>query len=155
MPLPPYRTGEPYRLGIFLLGAYQEILGDMHNLFGDTAAVNVELSADGGYRLVEPTRGDTVADVLRYVRYEPAALLAACGEKSRSPISIRNDAPPVWRSWKPPWRTIRIWNPGGMMLASANPRRVVAALPTRCRVLACWLAPASAPPWPGRDRCQA
>ena len=81
LPLPPYRTGEPYRLGIFLLGAYQEILGDMHNLFGDTAAVNVELSADGGYRLVEPTRGDTVADVLRYVRYEPAALLAACGEK--------------------------------------------------------------------------
>ena len=81
LPLPPYRTGEPYRLGIFLLGAYQEILGDMHNLFGDTAAVNVELSADAGYRLVEPTRGDTVADVLRYVRYEPAALLAACGEK--------------------------------------------------------------------------
>ncbi len=81
LPLPPYRTGEPYRLGIFLLGAYQEILGDMHNLFGDTAAVNVELSADGGYRLVEPTRGDTVADVLRYVHYEPAALLAACGEK--------------------------------------------------------------------------
>ena len=42
---------------------------------------DMELSADGGYRLVEPTRGDTVADVLRYVRYEPAALLAACGEK--------------------------------------------------------------------------
>ncbi len=81
LPLPPYRAGQPYLLGIFLLGAYQEILGDMHNLFGDTAAVNVELSEEGGYRLVEPTHGDTVADLLRYVRFEPEALLAAYREK--------------------------------------------------------------------------
>ncbi|HHW76783.1 MAG TPA: biosynthetic arginine decarboxylase, partial [Xanthomonadaceae bacterium] len=51
LPLPPWRADEPCLLGIFLLGAYQEILGDMHNLFGDTAAVNVELREDGGYRL--------------------------------------------------------------------------------------------------------
>jgi arginine decarboxylase len=77
LPLPPAPVGEPCRLAIFLLGAYQEILGDMHNLFGDTAAVNVELSEEGGYRLVEPTQGDTVADLLRYVRFEPEDLRAA------------------------------------------------------------------------------
>ena len=81
LPLPPYRQGEPYLLGIFLLGAYQEILGDMHNLFGDTDAVNVELTEDGGYRLVEPEHGDTVADLLRYVRFEPESLLAAYRDK--------------------------------------------------------------------------
>lgn len=76
LPLPPRQAGEPCRLGIFLLGAYQEILGDMHNLFGDTASVNVVLGEDGGYRLVEPARGDTVADLLRYVRFEPEELRA-------------------------------------------------------------------------------
>ena len=80
LPLPPYRAGEPYLLGIFLLGAYQEILGDMHNLFGDTASVNVELGEDGGHRLVEPAHGDTVADLLRYVRFDPDTLRAAYRE---------------------------------------------------------------------------
>jgi arginine decarboxylase len=63
LPLPPYRSGEPYLLGIFLVGAYQEILGDMHNLFGDTDSVNVTVDADG-FRLSGPARGDTVASVL-------------------------------------------------------------------------------------------
>ncbi|MFO1372714.1 MAG: biosynthetic arginine decarboxylase [Candidatus Competibacteraceae bacterium] len=81
LPLPPYRVGEPYRLGIFLLGAYQEILGDMHNLFGDTAAVNVELKEDGSYQLLEPAHGDTVTDLLRYVRFEPDTLRVAYREK--------------------------------------------------------------------------
>jgi len=81
LPLPPYRPGEPYLLGIFLVGAYQEILGDMHNLFGDTDAVNVELTEEGGYRLVEPEHGDTVADLLRYVHFEPELLLAAYQDK--------------------------------------------------------------------------
>ncbi|MFZ1860741.1 MAG: biosynthetic arginine decarboxylase [Candidatus Competibacter sp.] len=80
LPLPPYQAGEPYLLGIFLLGAYQEILGDMHNLFGDTASINVEL-IESGHRLVEPAQGDTVADLLRYLRFEPEALLAAYREK--------------------------------------------------------------------------
>ena len=57
LPLHEVREDEPYLLGIFLIGAYQEILGDMHNLFGDTDAVNVELTADGCYRLVEPRHG--------------------------------------------------------------------------------------------------
>jgi arginine decarboxylase len=80
LPLPPYHKGEPYLLGIFLLGAYQEILGDMHNLFGDTDAVNVELTEDG-HRLVDPQHGDTVADLLRYVHFEPEVLQAAYQEK--------------------------------------------------------------------------
>lgn len=81
LPLPPAQGDQPYLLGIFLVGAYQEILGDMHNLFGDTAAINVELVEGGGYRLVEPSQGDTVADLLRYVRFEPEALRAAYREK--------------------------------------------------------------------------
>jgi arginine decarboxylase len=81
LPLPPYRPQEPYLLGIFLVGAYQEILGDMHNLFGDTDAVNVELDAGGGYRLVEPEHGDTVSDLLRYVHFEPETLLTAYRHK--------------------------------------------------------------------------
>jgi arginine decarboxylase len=81
LPLHALRAGEPYLLGIFLIGAYQEILGDMHNLFGDTDAVNVELTADGGYRLVEPRHGDTVEELLRYVEFDPAQLLARYRDK--------------------------------------------------------------------------
>ncbi|MEM6459049.1 MAG: biosynthetic arginine decarboxylase [Planctomycetota bacterium] len=66
--------GQPYHLGVFLVGAYQETLGDLHNLFGDTDAVHVALDPDGGYRIEEVVRGDTVADVLRYVQYDPDAL---------------------------------------------------------------------------------
>ena len=68
---------EPYLLGIFMVGAYQEILGDMHNLFGDTDAVNVEPDAEGGYRLGRIQQGDTVAGVLRYVNFDPAQLRGA------------------------------------------------------------------------------
>ncbi len=63
---PPF-DHEPYLIGIFLLGAYQEILGDMHNLFGDTASVNVELLPDGNYQITEIHQGDSVADLLDYV----------------------------------------------------------------------------------------
>ena len=75
LPLHAPRDGEPYWLGIFLLGAYQEILGDMHNLFGDTNAVDVRLDADGHHQLAHIQHGDTVAAVLRHVHFEPAWLL--------------------------------------------------------------------------------
>ena len=75
LPVHDRRAGEPYLLGFFLLGAYQEILGDMHNLFGDTDAVNVELTAEGGYRLRQPRHGDTVDELLRYVEVQPGPLL--------------------------------------------------------------------------------
>jgi arginine decarboxylase len=81
LPLHAVRKGEPYLLGVFLVGAYQEILGDMHNLFGDTDAVNVELQDDGGYRLVAPQRGDTVDELLRYVHFDTDDLLAAYRRK--------------------------------------------------------------------------
>jgi arginine decarboxylase len=77
LPLPEYELNKSYFLGIFLIGAYQEILGDMHNLFGDTDSVHVELTQDGGYRLIQPEHGDTVADVLRYVHFEPEELLVS------------------------------------------------------------------------------
>lgn len=76
LPLPPYDPEAPYYLGIFMVGAYQEILGDMHNLFGDSDSVHVELT-DKGYELVEPHEGDTVDDVLRYVHINGEDMLSS------------------------------------------------------------------------------
>jgi arginine decarboxylase len=69
MPLHPLRPGEAYRLGFFLVGAYQEILGDIHNLFGDTDAIEVRLTADG-YAIAQQRRGDTADVMLDYVGYK-------------------------------------------------------------------------------------
>lgn len=61
---------DPYYLGIFLVGAYQEILGDLHNLLGDTHAVHISVAEDGDWRLEEVIEGDTVREVLSYVQFE-------------------------------------------------------------------------------------
>jgi arginine decarboxylase len=61
--------GRPYYLGVFLVGAYQEILGDLHNLFGDTNAVHVSLD-ESGYRIEHVVEGDSVTEVLGYVQYQ-------------------------------------------------------------------------------------
>src|SRR6185436_19098814 len=66
--LHPY-NGQPYYMGVFLVGAYQEILGDLHNLFGDTNAVHIALD-DGGYRIDHVVEGDSVTEVLGYVQYQ-------------------------------------------------------------------------------------
>ena len=63
-----------YYIGVFLVGAYQEILGDLHNLFGDTDAVHVHLDEAGGYTVEDVVEGDQVSDVLRYVQYDERAL---------------------------------------------------------------------------------
>ena len=63
-------TGQPYYLGAFLLGAYQEILGDLHNLFGDTNAVHVSLDENNHLNIDEVIKGDTVREVLAYVQYK-------------------------------------------------------------------------------------
>jgi arginine decarboxylase len=68
-------------MGFFMTGAYQEILGDMHNLFGDTHSVDVHGNEGGGYTISDPIRGDTVAKVLQYVNFEPTALIAAYERK--------------------------------------------------------------------------
>ncbi|MCH5376518.1 MAG: biosynthetic arginine decarboxylase, partial [Planctomycetes bacterium] len=74
--LPVHRfDGSPYMLGACLLGAYQEILGDLHNLFGDTNAVHVDLTEDGEILLESIIRGDTVNEVLEYVQYKDRDLL--------------------------------------------------------------------------------
>jgi arginine decarboxylase len=74
--LPLHRfNGQPYYLGAFLLGAYQEILGDLHNLFGDTNAVHVSLSESGEVILDTVVRGDTVREVLDYVQFSSKVLL--------------------------------------------------------------------------------
>ncbi|HEX3871774.1 MAG TPA: arginine decarboxylase, partial [Pirellulales bacterium] len=69
LPLHPF-NGEPYYLGAFLLGAYQEILGDMHNLFGDTNAVHVSLDDRGNVVLETVIKGDTVREALEYVEFD-------------------------------------------------------------------------------------
>lgn len=79
--LHPVLAGEPYLLGIFLTGAYQEILGDLHNLFGDTNAVHVEMTEEGGYAVTDLVHGDTVTEVLNYVQFHASDLLAAFRRK--------------------------------------------------------------------------
>jgi len=69
LPLMPHDPNNPYLLGIFLVGAYQEILGDMHNLFGDTNSIHVELQHDGSYKLTNEMEGDTVEVSLNYVDF--------------------------------------------------------------------------------------
>jgi arginine decarboxylase len=68
-------TGEPYYLGAFLIGAYQEILGDLHNLFGDTSAVHVSIADDGQPQIDAVVHGDTVREVLQYVQFDAKSLL--------------------------------------------------------------------------------
>ncbi len=70
-----FRDGEPYMLGVFLTGAYQEILGDLHNLFGDTNAVHIRLAPSGGYEVTDLVHGDTVTEVLNYVQFRASDLL--------------------------------------------------------------------------------
>ena len=76
LPLHEVKAEEHYYIGVFLVGAYQEILGNMHNLFGDTNAVHLSVSEDGkGYNIDQVIDGETVADVLEYVQYEPKKLV--------------------------------------------------------------------------------
>jgi arginine decarboxylase len=77
-------NGEPYFLGAFLVGAYQEILGDLHNLFGDTNAVHVLLDANGAVTLDAVIRGDTVREVLDYVQFKSTEL----AERFRRDVEI-------------------------------------------------------------------
>ena len=70
------KPGEPYYIGVFLVGAYQEILGDMHNLFGDTNAVHIKIKGDK-YVIDKIIEGETVADVLEYVQFNPKRMARA------------------------------------------------------------------------------
>ncbi|MCQ4348308.1 arginine decarboxylase [Pseudomonas stutzeri] len=81
LPVHELREGEDYLLGVFLVGAYQEILGDMHNLFGDTDSVNVYQRPDGSVFHAGIETHDTIEDLLRYVHLEPAELMSLYREK--------------------------------------------------------------------------
>lgn len=74
LPVHTFRKGEPYMLAAFLVGAYQETLGDLHNLFGDTNVVSVRVDEDDDIEYVEEVAGDSVGDVLSYVEYRPEQL---------------------------------------------------------------------------------
>ena len=86
LPLHEIKNGDDYYLGVFLVGAYQETLGDLHNLFGDTNIVSVRINPDGHYDLVKEIRGDSVADVLSYVEYEPKDMLVRFREKAEEAV---------------------------------------------------------------------
>ena len=74
LPLPEWTTDDERWLGFFLVGAYQEILGDLHNLFGDTDSVDAALGPDGEWQLSNAQAGDTVAEVLAYVNFDARVL---------------------------------------------------------------------------------
>lgn len=74
LPLHPLRDNEEYYLGVFLVGAYQETLGDLHNLFGDTNVVSVRVNEDGSFDFIREFHGDSIADVLSYVEYNPKTM---------------------------------------------------------------------------------
>jgi arginine decarboxylase len=75
LPVPSWEANSPYLLGFFLVGAYQEILGDLHNLFGDTDTVVARMDRTGRVHIEEIQSGDTVEDVLRYVNLESKRFL--------------------------------------------------------------------------------
>jgi arginine decarboxylase len=80
---------EPYHLGFFLVGAYQEILGDLHNLFGDTNAVHVSIDEDGEYEIEHVVAGDTVTEVLQYVEYQRDDLVARVRKHAERAIRLK------------------------------------------------------------------
>ena len=81
------KAGEPYLIGLFLGGAYQEVMGNLHNLFGSTNAVHIRLSDGGGYRVDHVVRGDTNAEVLKAMEHDPDLLLERLRVASEEAIS--------------------------------------------------------------------
>ena len=69
------RSGQPYLMGLFLAGAYQEVMGNLHNLFGSTNAVHIRLAPGGSYQVDHVVRGDTNADVLEAMEHDPDLML--------------------------------------------------------------------------------
>ena len=90
LPLHELRDDEDYVLGVFLVGAYQETLGDLHNLLGDTNVVSVQIDADGQLHYTREIEGDSVADVLSYVEYEPKEMIRRM--RSKAEQAVKNGA---------------------------------------------------------------
>ncbi|MDB4609661.1 biosynthetic arginine decarboxylase [Verrucomicrobia bacterium] len=86
--LHPLKEDEEYYLGVFLVGAYQETLGDMHNLFGDTNVVSINVNDDGSYKFIRELDGDSVGDVLKYVEYDLRTMKNRLKEMAEDAISL-------------------------------------------------------------------
>lgn len=80
---------QPYYVGVFLVGAYQETLGDLHNLFGDNNVASIRITDTGDVDFVEEVTGDTIAQVLTYVEYDPQALLARFRERVEAAVRVQ------------------------------------------------------------------
>ncbi|MEW7006340.1 biosynthetic arginine decarboxylase [Lentilitoribacter sp. EG35] len=80
LPLHAIDDDEAYYLGVFFIGAYQETLGDLHNLFGDTNVVTIDFDGKGGFNLLNEVEGDSISDVLSYVEYDPKDCIDAFKE---------------------------------------------------------------------------
>jgi arginine decarboxylase len=93
LPLHEVKPGEDYLLGVFLVGAYQETLGDLHNLFGDTNIVSVRVDADGRIDFTNEIKGDSVADVLGYVEYDPKDLIALVRDRAERAVRENRISP--------------------------------------------------------------
>jgi arginine decarboxylase len=85
--LHPLHAGEPYWVGLFLAGAYQEVMGNLHNLFGSTDSVHIRLAPGGGYRVDHVVRGDTNAEVLQAMEHDPQLLLERLRMASETAIA--------------------------------------------------------------------
>jgi len=88
LPVHALVAGEEYYLGVFLVGAYQETLGDLHNLMGDTNVVSVRINADGSFDFVKEMHGDSIADVLSYVEYDPRRLRERFRETAEKAVRV-------------------------------------------------------------------
>ncbi|MFW5801384.1 MAG: biosynthetic arginine decarboxylase [Spirochaeta sp.] len=86
LPLHDLKADQEYYLGAFLVGAYQETLGDLHNLFGDTNIVGVRIKPEGGFDFVHELEGDSIADVVSYVEYDPKNLIRMFREKAEQAV---------------------------------------------------------------------
>ena len=120
--LHPFNGGE-YYLGAFLVGAYQEILGDLHNLFGDTNAVHVRLSPTGEVILDSVIKGDTVREVLNYVQFNSDSLVARLRRDVES--ALREGRLDLRRKRRPAALLRR--RPARLHLPGRRARRVAAA----------------------------
>lgn len=93
LPLHDLQGDEDYILGVFLVGAYQETLGDLHNLLGDTNVVSVQIDSDGHVHYSREIEGDSVADVLSYVEYEPKEMVRRVREMAEQAVKDGNISP--------------------------------------------------------------
>ncbi len=109
MPMPEYDPENPPMLGFFMVGAYQEILGNMHNLFGDTEAVDVFVFPDGSVEVELSDEGDTVADMLQYVQLDPNTLLTQFRDQVKTPVSTKRRSSSSSKSLKRGCTDILIW----------------------------------------------